>query len=283
MGIDHMLRIGYHLSIAGSLDLAFDRATALDCTAMQIFVTNPQEWAIRKLSGNEQAEFISKYKNLDVKPVCVHMPYLPNLASSDRAIRKKSIESLSANIRICNQLGVKYLVAHLGSHMGKGKEKGIKNVVDALESVYKDIGDVMILLENQAGHINSVGARLEDLMQMYDKSTLASSGNLGFCLDTCHLCAANYDISDKEVLDGIDATLGFDKVRVFHINDAMFPLGSAKDRHENIGRGYIGIKGFRTLLNYKFIAKKALILETPQNGDMPEGEEIMIIRSLLER
>lgn len=275
-----VLRIGYHMSIAQSIDLAFDRAAAIGCTAMQIFVTNPRGWAARALGSEEATEFIRKYKEYDVKPVCVHMPYLPNLAAADGEFYKKSITSLRENIETCNALGITYLIAHMGSHMGKGKQKGLESIINAIESVADEIGDVLLLLENQAGHGNSIGARLEDLADVYDRSSLAKKGQLGFCLDTCHLFAAGYDIRKREVLDQMDKVLSFDKVHAFHINDAAFPLGSGKDRHANIGLGEIGEKGFKELINYRDVWKKPLILETPENPELEEGSELRIIRSL---
>jgi deoxyribonuclease IV len=275
-----MLRIGYHISIAGSLDLAFDRAAALGCTAMQIFVTNPREWALRAIQEEEVKNFTKKSRTYDVKPVCVHMPYLPNLASSDKDISEKSILSLKENIERCNKLKIKYLVTHLGSHMGHGREQGLKNVIKALESASGDAGNVMILLENQAGHLNSIGARLEDLAYIYKNSSLTETGNLGFCLDTCHLFAAGYDVRKESVLRQIDQELGFEKVHALHFNDAMFELGSGKDRHHNIGMGQIGIEGFRTMLDYDELTKKALILETPENPALQEGEELRIIQKI---
>jgi deoxyribonuclease IV len=276
-----MLRIGYHLSIAGSLDLAFDRAYEIGCTAMQIFVTNPRSWELRPLESEEAANFIKKSKQFDIRPVCVHMPYLPNLASSETPITEKSIKSLKDNINLCNQLGIRYLVTHMGSHKGKGKEVGLKNVINALASVSDSIGNVTVLLENQAGHLNSIGAKVEDLLYVYDNSPL-KKGSLGFCLDTCHLFAAGYDVRSEKALDDINDILGFEKVHAMHFNDAMFELGSGKDRHDNIGQGQIGLKGFRTMLKYRDIAKKALILETPENPLLEEGEELRTILKIAE-
>lgn len=274
-----MLRIGYHLSIAGSLDLAFDRAAALSCTAMQIFVSNPRGWEVGYPSRTVIGDFARKREESGIETVC-HMPYLPNLASTNPVTYRKSISSLMKNIEVCGSLGIPYLITHLGSHLGRGREIGLRNVVGALESVTDSVGDVCILLENQAGHTNSVGAELGDLNYIYDNSSLSRRKRLGFCLDTCHLYAAGYDVASNEVLDRIDDELGFEKVHSFHMNDAKFPLGSRRDRHDNIGKGYIGANGFRIMLSRKPIREKILILETPYNERLRGGEELRLLLGL---
>ncbi len=236
---------------------------------MQIFISNPRGWEVKMPGKDVVSSFARKAKKTGILAVA-HMPYLPNLASADKETHGKSVSSLMKNIEACNALGIRYLITHMGSHLGMGKEIGMKNILDAMEEVSGSIGRVCILLENQAGHRNSIGAMVEDLRHIYEKSSLGES-NLGFCLDTCHLFAAGYDISRADVLEGIDKTLGLGKVHALHLNDAMFPLGSGRDRHSNIGKGEIGIEGFRTLLNYDGISSKVLILETPE-GEWRKGE-----------
>lgn len=274
-----MFRIGYHVSIAKSLDLAFDRARLLGCTAMQLFVSNPRSWAVGMPERVERESFIEKDGSFGIIPVA-HMPYLPNLASSNPKIYRESVRSLELNLLNCNALGIKYLVAHLGSHMGHGSRKGIGNVVDALEEVSERLGSVMILLENEAGHRNSIGARLEELAAIYDGSSLSRKKRLGFCLDTCHLFAAGYDLRKRSTLDEIDGSLGFDKVHVIHANDAKFELGSGKDRHDNIGFGHIGRKGFENMLSYPRMRGKIFILETPANDELAPDYEIRLMKEL---
>ncbi len=274
-----MLRIGYHLSVAGGLDLAFDRAVSLSSTAMQIFVSNPRGWQVRYPSA-EIAERFARKRDKSGVEVCCHMPYLPNLGSANEQSLGKTLRSLSSNLEICSSLGIQYLVTHLGSHMGTGRGQGLRNVINALESTADSAKDVMILLENQAGHANSIGARLSDLLYIYDNCSMARKGKLGFCLDTCHLFAAGYDVRDEEVLDSIGSELGYGKVFAYHMNDAKFPLGSNRDRHENIGKGYIGAEGFRTMLGHRGIREKMLILETPYEALVPDGRDLAMLREL---
>jgi deoxyribonuclease-4 len=270
-----MLRLGYHVSIANGISLAFDRAKQEGCTAMQIFLTNPRGWRISYIPEEEIAAFVEKSKSFDIKPVVAHMPYLPNLASPNKSTFSKSIDSLKANIYICNKLGIKYLVAHLGSHLGEGKEKGMKNLAEAISSVEDLLGNTMILLENEAGQRNSIGSSMEDLSEI---RRLVASKNVAFCLDTCHLFAAGYDLGNRKVLERIDREIGFKNVYLFHLNDAKYELGSCLDRHENIGLGCIGTKGFSEFFAYKGINSKPFIMETPEAGS--GVEEIKIATAL---
>ncbi len=162
-----MLKLGRHVSISGSIDKAFDRAVELKSTAMQIFVTNPRGWTLSKIDRQSELEFANK--RIATGITCVaHMPYLPNIASSDKDAYRKSVASLSENIERCDALGVQYLVTHMGSHLGKGKGEGLKNVIAAVQEALGKKSSVKILLENEAGHRNSVGERIDDLAIVYD-------------------------------------------------------------------------------------------------------------------
>ncbi|MEM3839248.1 MAG: deoxyribonuclease IV [Candidatus Micrarchaeaceae archaeon] len=273
-----MLKVGYHFSVAGGLYRAYDRAAALAATAMQIFISSPRSWNVKYPDNEELNLFIKKHDETGIYTVC-HMPYLPNLSSSGE-FYKKSIESFAKNIEVCSMLRIPYLITHIGSHMGKGKGYGLNNVINALESASDYINDLAILLENQAGHANSVGAELSDLLYIYDNCSLAKKKKLGFCLDTCHLFAAGYDVRDEEELDRIGAEFGYDKVYAYHMNDSKFPLGSKRDRHENIGLGHIGMDGFRVMLSNSSIRKSILILETPYNSELPDGRDLAALRKL---
>ncbi len=272
-----MDRIGRHVSIAGSLDSAFDRAASIGCTSMQIFVTNPRSWRLSEVDKRSEDAFRSKARSTGITAVA-HMPYLPNLASSSREIFPKSIKALAENARRCDVLGIDYLVTHMGSHMGYGKERGLARVAEAVSEALSRSKSTMILLENEAGHKNSVGDNIEDLSAVYDA---VGDVRLGFCLDTCHLFASGYDITSSKVLDGMFSALDMKKVFVIHVNDALKDLGSHLDRHANIGFGHIGIGGFRSFLKYKGISSKILILETPGGLGITEATEIALVRGLI--
>ena len=270
-----MLRIGYHISIAKSIDLSYDRAAEAGCTAMQIFVSNPRGWGINPIPEEQRKSFVSKSNIFDIKPVVAHMPYLPNLASANPENYKKSKEALDETILMCSSLGIPYLVTHLGSHLGEGVKKGIEKITEAINEA-STLDNVKILLENTAGHTNSVGSNLDELVEIFD----GISGKVGFCLDTCHLFAAGYDITKHDVLDQIMNELGPKNIGIFHLNDSKFELGSHKDRHDNIGRGHIGARGFKSFLAYSGIADKPLILETPELPQGVELDELGLVRKL---
>ncbi|MEM3875540.1 MAG: deoxyribonuclease IV [Candidatus Micrarchaeaceae archaeon] len=269
-----MIRLGYHISIAGSIDLAFDRALFIGCNTMQIFVNNPRSWSIGALESYKKNNFIKKSETFDIKPVIAHISYLCNIASPNPINYKKSIASLQSTIERCSELNIPYLVLHLGSHLGKGKKEGIKKAVNAINTSNHN-SRVMLLLENEAGQRNSIGSSLDDLVEVYDG---IKNKNKGLCFDTCHAFAAGYDIKEISVLDEINSKLNFKNIRVIHLNDAKYGLGSHRDRHINIGHGFIGFNGFKTLFNFKDLLSKPLITEVPELND----NEIADVRKFLE-
>ncbi len=276
--------IGFHVSIAGSIDLAVDRALEAECTAFQIFTRNPRSWNYKPLREEEVGAFSEKRHRAGFKKVVVHMPYLPNLASPVKSVIKKSRSSLAAEVGRCGSLGVDYLVVHLGSHMGKGSLVGVRNVVDACnEALEANPNSTSILLENTAGQKNSVGARFEELRMMLDGVKQAE--RIGICLDTCHLFTAGFDISTSagadEALGLFDKTVGLERLKVVHLNDSKGALGSNLDRHEHIGMGRIGETGFRTLLHHSAINRLPLLMETPQDERRSDADELTYVRALI--
>jgi len=193
------LLLGFHVSIAGSIDLAVDRALEAECTAFQMFTRNPRGWKFKPLLEDEVANFLEKRKKGGFERVVVHMPYLPNLASPLRLVAKKSRQSLAEEVRRCGELGVDYMVAHIGSHMGKGSMTGVRMVVEACtEAIDADPkGETMILIENMAGQQNCVGARFEELRMILDG--VGKRDRVGVCFDTCHAFAAGFDLSTEAV------------------------------------------------------------------------------------
>ena len=271
-----MVLIGRHVSIAGGLDLAYDRSVELGATAMQIFVTNPRGWAMGAISKETEEAFRRKGRETGTVAIA-HMPYLPNIASSNSESFRKSVASLIDNMERCRRLGIDYLVTHMGSHLDHGKEKGLANVIRAVTSAMDRVDRVSILLENEAGHKNSVGDRIEDLAAVVDE---VDGKRLGFCLDTCHLFASGYDIGEHKILDDMFSKLDIRKVKAIHLNDAMKDLGSNLDRHANIGHGYIGSERFRNFLKYDEMASKIVVLETPVGPEISEADELTLARSL---
>jgi deoxyribonuclease-4 len=272
-----MCKLGYHVSISGSLDLAFDRAREIGCTCMQIFLSNPRGWSVKELGEQEVKSFRAKAKSYGVSPVLAHMPYLPNLASPKEHVYKLSTEVLAGIASRCELLGVEYLVTHLGSTLGTDKNAALGRVVEAVRKACEASPKTCILLENEAGQKNSVGSKLEELVQLYGEIDVK---NVGFCADTCHLFAAGYDIRKDEVAEEVVSTLGEQRIRAIHLNDAKYPVGSGLDRHERIGFGCIGAQGFRALLARAKIKDKPLIMETPEVEGSGRIAEMRIARKL---
>lgn len=261
------MQIGCHVSIAGGVDKAIDNAIERNCTAFQIFTRNPRGWKAKELSKHEITEFKKKLKssNIDRFATCAHMPYLPNLSSPNSESYKKSVEVLVNEVKRCALLGIPYLVTHLGSHLGSGQEVGIKQLVKAYTKAAKVEGDVMILLENTAGQKNSVGSEFGELN--YILSQLKPAEKFGVCVDTCHAFVYGYDLRDekkvKETFSEFEELVGFDKLRILHLNDAKGELGSRSDRHYHIGLGKIGKKGLSAVIKIANKKKIPIVLETP--------------------
>ncbi len=273
-----MLKIGYHISVAGGISLAFDRAEGLGCGCMQVFVSNPRGWEIKKLDERDAGSFRSKRKSTGIEPIA-HMPYLPNLASPKEDVYAKSKEALAGTLERCNLLGIRYLVMHLGSHLGEGTERGRERVADAINEAAGRRGDVTMLLENEAGQRNSVGSMLEELTAIHG---MVDGKGVGFCLDTCHVFAAGYDIRRRDVAKEVADTLGADRILCLHLNDAKYPLGSRLDRHADIGFGHIGRKGFETFFRATGLADKPMIMETPLVETPKDARgELQAVRKML--
>ncbi|MEM2529615.1 MAG: deoxyribonuclease IV [Candidatus Bathyarchaeia archaeon] len=278
-----MPKVGVHVSIAGSIDRAVDRAIALGCDTFQIFTRNPRGWRRRRLGKGEAREFSRKLGASGIGPAVGHMPYLPNLASPKGAVYAKSVRALGAELTTCRRLGIPYLVTHLGSHLGAGADEGLRRVTAAINSALSEGSDgVMLLLENGAGSKNGIGSTFEEIARIIDG--VDAKERVGVCLDTCHAFAAGYDLRDEaslgETIDEFERALGLWRLRVVHINDSKGGLGSGVDRHEHIGMGRIGNNGFRAILRHKALSQLPMILETPLDGRRDDMEELRWVRRL---
>ncbi|MEM2168718.1 MAG: deoxyribonuclease IV [Candidatus Bathyarchaeia archaeon] len=276
------MKIGFHTSIQGSIDRAVDRALEIGCNTLQIFTRNPRGWAARPLRRGEVESFIFKVDRGDIKPVFAHMPYLSNLASPRRDVHEKSVEALITEMRRCETLRIPYLVTHLGSHLGLGPKVGLENVIKAIERAFSATGEkIILLLENTAGARNSVGGSFRDLQHIMER--VSYSDKIGICFDTCHAFAAGYDLRTEEgierIIEIIDGTVGFNKLKLVHLNDSRGDLNSRIDRHEHIGLGKIGEEGFRNILKSE-LARLPLILETPMDGRRSDLENMVKVKSL---
>lgn len=278
------LYVGVHVSISGGVFNAPDRAYERGCTAFQIFTRNPRGWNYKELGRDEADLFRRKVESFGYDGYAIsHMPYLPNLSSPDDRIYNLSMDSLRNEVVRSGLLGIKFLVIHLGSHMGRGFEEGRKRLVNAIETVLSEIdNDVHIILENMAGQRNSMGSRFEDLASIVD--SISFKDRIGVCFDTSHAFSAGYDLRTREaVLETFrefDDIVGLKWLRVIHINDSRVDLGKGRDIHEHIGLGFIGEEGFRHILSLDFVRRYPLILETPVDDRREDVGNIMKIWEL---
>ena len=263
-----MPRLGAHLSIAGGLPRAVDRAEASGCEALQIFTKSAGQWRAREIPDEEVALFRRRVAQTTIGPVVAHNSYLINLAAADRALRRRSIDALGDELDRAESLGLHGLVMHPGSYTSGTEGEGLQLIAEGLAEILGKRPDAKthVLLEHTAGQGTNLGHRFEHLAEIIDR--LGGTRRVGVCLDTCHLIAAGYDISSE---DGYQDTftqfgriVGFARLEAFHLNDSRKPCGSRVDRHEHIGKGCLGLAPFRRLLNDARFAGLPMLLETPK-------------------
>jgi deoxyribonuclease-4 len=277
------LIVGPHLSIADGFASAIDAAASIGATAVQIFSKSNRAWFAADISKAEAEEFKNRRQNSTVEAIAVHACYLINLASSDAKVAETSVKSLRKEMQRCQALGIKNLILHPGSHTGQGKEAGINQAVKLLNRVLEvDQSGTCILLETMAGQGSCIGSRLEELAQI--RVNIEKAQQLYFCLDTCHIFAAGYDLVTSEgfaqTIHELDKHLGLLNIKAIHLNDSKFGCGSKKDRHENLGSGEIGKAGLKNILGHKTLATIPMFLETPAVDDLDGyAQEIKLARS----
>lgn len=278
------MQIGCHVSISGGIDNAVNNAVERKCTAFQIFTRNPRGWRAKNLEEEEIKKFKEKLKDskIDPKATCAHMPYLPNLASPNEDAFGKSLDTLENEVKRCGKLGVPFLVAHLGSHLGTGEENGIQRLVRAFSKAGKIKNDVTILLENTACQKNSVGSDFEQLGSIFQE--LRPANRFGVCFDTCHAFASGYDLRTekavKETFSVFNDTIGMEHLKILHLNDSKGELGCKLDRHYHIGLGHIGEKGLSSVIKTINKKKIPIILETPIDDIRDDFENIAKAKEL---
>jgi len=276
------LKIGFHISIQVSLDRSVDRAAELGCDTFQIFTRNPRSWSFSKLNQRIVQQFKEKLRQHQITPVFGHTSYILNLSSPEETVYSKSVESLTAELRRCSELRIPYLVTHLGSHLGAGSEIGLHQVISAIkEALSQADNEVVLLVENAAGSQNAVGSKFEELREIING--LDDPRRVGVCLDTCHCFAAGYDLRTREVVEEtlkrFDRTVGLRLLKLVHLNDSKALFGSHIDRHEHIGLGMIGEKGFRSILSSP-LGRRPLILETPVDGKRDDKGNLLKVKEL---
>ena len=263
-----MPRFGAHMSVAGGLPRAVDRAVVHGCQALQIFAKNANQWRGRELPPAEIREFRAKVRASEMRPVVSHASYLINLATTNRALRQQSLDAMGDELDRAEALGLLGVVLHPGCYTAGNEADGLGLVADGLLALLRQRrrGRTMVLLEQTAGQGTALGATFEQLASIMAK--MYDHPRVGICLDTCHLLAAGYDLASPEgyasTFRQFERLVGFERLKAFHVNDSKKPLGSRVDRHTHIGDGFIGIDAFRRLVNDRRFRDMPMLLETPK-------------------
>ncbi|MBM2840747.1 MAG: putative endonuclease 4 [Bacteroidetes bacterium] len=280
------LLLGAHMSINGGVHTAFARGLSVGCTTMQVFNKNNNRWNAPRLSNED----IQNYKREEVKarisPVVSHAAYLINLCATNENTLQQSRKAFLDELNRCEALEIVALIFHPGAHLGAGEDEGIKRIAESLNVIHEQAkgNPVLSTLESTAGQGSAIGYRFEHLRSIID--LVDDEQRMAVCIDTCHLLAAGYDITTErgwsDTVTQFDDIVGLKKLVAVHVNDSKKELGSRVDRHEHIGKGQIGLDGFRGLMNDPRFENIPKILETPKSEDMHEDiENLSVLRSLI--
>jgi len=280
-----MDELGAHVSSAGGVENGPARAAELDSIHLQLFTKQASRWAEPELTPERVRAFRDAREQYGIRAAAAHDSYLINLASPDSALYARSLESFRAELRRCIAFGIEFLVTHPGNATDRDRDRGLEQNAAGIERALREEGgDVVVLLEHTAGTGTALGSSFEELRRIIDAIAPMERARIGVCLDTCHLWAAGYDIVEgyDAVIERLDAIVGLERVRLFHLNDSKTGLGSARDRHAHIGAGCIGLDGFRNLLNDGRFANVPKLLETPKDDDAlaADRKNLAVLRGL---
>ena len=276
------LRIGAHVSISGGVEKAVERQKEETGNCGQIFAGSPRTWKVSEYEEEQGQKFEAEREKQGQNPYVIHSTYLVNLATPKDDLFEKSLKCLQSELEAAQKLGVEYVVFHPGAHTGSGRDTGIERIAEGIDRL--DIPqDVTLLLENTAGKGTTLGRSMGELRQMIEK-TDTEDEKLGVCIDTCHAHAAGYNLADEkgfqDFIQEVEEDLGFDNLKVLHLNDSKDKRGSEKDNHQDIGYGNIGEKGFSNIVNSERLQDVPMIVETPQDNVDSYEENIEKIREL---
>jgi deoxyribonuclease IV len=266
--------LGAHMSIAGGVDMAIERARSIGCTAMQMFVKNNMQWFARPLTREEARTFLEHQQRGELLSIFAHANYLINLAATNGQFHTNSIRSLSEELVRTDQLELPFLVLHPGAHLGAGEEAGLEKIVESIDRVFSGLSKIKtrIALETTAGQGSCLGHKFEHLA--YIINNVREPERLCVCLDTAHVFASGYDFgseaSVRKTFREFDRMVGLDRLAAIHLNDSKTARGSRVDRHEHIGKGKIGLPAFRFIMGNRRFRKIPKVLETPKGKDLRE-------------
>jgi deoxyribonuclease-4 len=276
-----MAKIGAHVSAAISLEFAFDKAQKIGAECFQFFVSPPQQWAFTSHDSEEIERFKKKAQETQIGPNFIHGTYLVNLGTENPVHLRKSIDWLIYGMKMAEKLGIQGLNFHTGSHKGKGMEGVMGQIVDAIKEVMTHIeSDTNLILETSAGAGGSIGRDFAELGQILK---LVQDDRVKVCIDTAHTFAAGYDWRSNidQILEEFDREVGLQNLAAFHANDSKMDIGSFKDRHANIGEGFMGQIAFAQLLNHPKLEGKPFLLEVPGFAEEgPDKENVEIMKKL---
>ncbi len=282
--MEHLL--GAHTSIAGGVSKSIERAETIGFNAMQIFTKNNNQWKSKPLAEFEITAFRKALKDSGIEFVVAHDSYLINLCAKDTILLNKSRNAFIDELDRCELLGIPHLNFHPGAHVGQGEKEGLKIISESINIAHDATPDynVSSMLELTAGQGTTLGCTFEQIAEIIDM--VEDKARMTVCIDTAHVFAAGYNIRDgneyKKVIKDFDSIIGLDRLKCFHMNDSKKALGTRVDRHEHIGKGYIGLEGFSNIMNDIKLLKVPKILETPKGKDMKEDiENLEILRSLI--
>jgi deoxyribonuclease-4 len=278
------MKLGVHVSIAGGLSLAVERAVRLGCTTMQIFSRSPRGGAAPVIAPAAARAFDVARRQAGIDPLAIHAPHIINLASPQPPMWQAALRLYQEEYARATLLQAQYLVTHVGSPKNDDPAAGIARVAQAIEQTLasQEHSDVMILLENTAGSGQGLGSRFEELAGI--RAQVGAQARVGICLDTAHLFAAGYPIHEaaglEETLGQFDRHVGFAQLRLIHLNDSKVPFDARVDRHWHIGEGHIGRAGFQRLLAHPRLRELPFILETPKTSDAEDLKNLSVVRQL---
>lgn len=267
--------IGAHMPTSGGLHKATENAKKIGCTALQVFTSSPQMWHSKDIT-EEQIQKLGialTETGIGHQNIVSHDSYLINLCAPEPEKREKSKNALARELSRCGQLGIPFVVSHMGAHMKQGEEIGLKIVAETtLEILAESPPEVTLLMETTAGQGSSLNYKFEQIATIFDLTK--SPKNLAVCLDTCHIFAAGYDIRTAETYEAtfqeFDRLVGCEKIKVIHCNDSKKDLGTRVDRHDHLGEGLIGPEAFQCLVNDNRWTTTPILVETPDAETMHE-------------
>jgi deoxyribonuclease-4 len=286
------LRIGIHTSTAGALERSAIKAHELGANTFQIFSASPRMWRARTPDTVQVKRLRELREKHDLKPLAIHDSYLINLAAPPSTIRDKSVDGFRRELERALVIGADYLVTHPGNYKGLTVEQGLLNVAEAMVLAWREVDPdlkrnpkLAILLENTAGAGAQLGGKLDELAAIRQLVAPYLDLPVGYCLDTCHCFVSGFDLGTEQglarLIQTVSGVLGLNNVPVIHSNDTRMALGSHCDRHAHIGSGYIGLEGFRRILNHPDLREKAFILETPVDKPGDDFRNVTALKELV--